>query len=83
MKSYRFKFGDQVKITESFFGDITGTVLSVQEIRTGWWPFRKKTLVYQIDAVVMDQNGDELECGMFVEEKFLEPIKSFEPKVIK
>ena len=81
MKNYKFKFGDKVKITESFFGDLQGTVLSVQEVVTGFWPFKKRTLIYQLDVQVIDHNGDLLECGMYVEEKYLEPIT--ELKVVK
>lgn len=81
MKKYKFKFGEQVKITESFFGDLKGTVMSVQEVVTGIWPFRKKTLIYQLDVEIIDHNGNLLECGMYVEEKYLEPIP--ELKVIK
>lgn len=82
MKEPRFKFQDRVKLVDPFYGEIEGSVLGYNEIKTGIWPFRKTRKVYTVD-VYFEYDGYEMNGTVVVEEQDLRGASAFSPRVIK
>jgi hypothetical protein len=72
--SPKFLFGQQVIVSNEFYGTLTGTVEDVVEQESGFLFWKKRKLIYQVTG-----ETDTVIITMFLDENELKPYQKLKP----